>query len=193
VLLGAAMLASAVGDLKDALVIAIVVLLNAILGFFQEHRAEAALAALKNMLAPTARVRRASLVALIPAVDLVPGDILLLEAGDRIPADARVLHAHAAEVAEAALTGESHAVAKSPDAVPGESALAERRGMVFKNTVVTRGRIEALVVATGMHTEMGKIAGLLAEAAESNRRRLCNCSSTNSANAWPPSPALSSV
>ncbi len=167
VLLGAAMLASAVGDLKDALVIAIVVLLNAILGFFQEHRAEAALAALKNMLAPTARVRRAGLVAVIPAVDLVPGDFLLLEAGDRIPADARVLHAHAAEVAEAALTGESHAVAKSPDAVPGESALAERRGMVFMNTVVTRGRIEALVVATGMHTEMGKIAGLLAEAAES--------------------------
>ena len=91
VLLGAALLAGAVGDLKDALVIAIVVLLNAALGFFQEYRAEAALAALKNMLAPTARVRRDGIAALIPAVDLVPGDILLLEAGDRIPADARVL------------------------------------------------------------------------------------------------------
>ncbi|MDO8933785.1 MAG: HAD-IC family P-type ATPase, partial [Rhodocyclaceae bacterium] len=167
VLLGAAVLAGAVGELKDSIVIAIVVLLNATLGFYQEHRAEAALAALKNMLAPIARVRRDGHVALIPAVDLVPGDILLLEAGDRIPADARVLHAHAAEVAEAALTGESHAVAKSPEAVDEKSALAERRGMVFMNTVVTRGRIEAVVVATGMATEMGKIAGLLAEAAES--------------------------
>jgi Ca2+-transporting ATPase len=167
VLLGAAVLAGAVGDLKDAAVIAIVILLNAALGFFQEHRAEAALAALKNMLAPVARVRRDGLVVQIPAVDLVPGDILLLEAGDRIPADARVLHAHSAEVAEAALTGESHAVAKSPEAVDEKSALAERRSMVFMNTVVTRGRVEAIVTATGMHTEMGKIAGLLAEAAES--------------------------
>ncbi|MDP1651388.1 MAG: HAD-IC family P-type ATPase [Rhodocyclaceae bacterium] len=166
VLIGAAVLAGAVGELKDAIIIAIVVLLNATLGFYQEHRAEAALAALKNMLAPIARVRRDGHVTLIPAVDLVPGDILLLEAGDRIPADARVLHAHAAEVAEAALTGESHAVAKSPEPVDEKSALAERRGMVFMNTVVTRGRIEAIVTATGMHTEMGKIAGLLAEAAE---------------------------
>ncbi len=167
VLLGAAVLAGAVGEIKDALVIVIVVLLNATLGFFQEHRAEAALAALKNMLAPVARVRRTARAALIPAVDLVPGDILLLEAGDRIPADARVLHAHSAEVAEAALTGESHAVAKHPQAVDEKSALAERRSMVFMNTVVTRGRIEAIVTATGMGTEMGKIAGLLAEAAES--------------------------
>ena len=167
VLLGAAALAGAVGDLKDALVIAIVVLLNASLGFFQEHRAEAALAALKNMLAPTARVRRNGRVEQLPAVDLVPGDVLLLEAGDRIPADARVLDAHSAEVAEAALTGESHAVAKHPAAVDAKAALAERYSMVFMNTVVTRGRIEAVVTATGMATEMGKIAGLLAEAAES--------------------------
>ncbi len=124
VLLGAAVLAGAVGDLKDALVIAIVMLLKA------------TLAALKNMLAPIARVRRDGRVAQIPAVDLVPGDLLLLEAGDRIPADARVLHAHSAEVAEAALTGESHAVAKSPEAVPEKSAPAERRGMVFMNYVL---------------------------------------------------------
>jgi len=167
VLLGAAVLAGMVGDLTDAVVIAVVVLFNAMLGFFQEHRAEAALAALKNMLAANARVRREGLVALIPAVDLVPGDILLLEAGDRIPADARVLQAHSAEVAEAALTGESHAVAKNPQAVPETSALALRRSMVYMNIVVARGRIEAVVTATGMHTEMGNIAGLLAEAAES--------------------------
>ena len=167
ILLGAAVMAGLVGDLKDSVVIVIVVLLNASLGFFQEHRAENALAALKNMLAPTARVRRDGVVALVDAGELVPGDILLLEAGDRIPADARVLHAHGAEVAEAALTGESHAVAKSPAPVDEKSALAIRHNMVFMNTVVTRGRIEAVVVATGMATEMGRVAGLLAEAAES--------------------------
>lgn len=166
ILIGAAVLAGAIGDFKDAIVIAIVVLLNACLGFFQEHRAEAALAALKNMLAPTARVRRDGEVQQIEAVDLVPGDILLLEAGDRIPADARVLSAHSAEVAEAALTGESHAVAKMPDAVAESAVLAERHNMVFMNTVVTRGRLEAVVIATGMHTEMGRLAGLLAETAE---------------------------
>ena len=166
VLIGAALLAGVVGDLKDAIVIGIVVLLNATLGFFQEYRAEAALAALKNMLAPFARVRRAGHAALIPSVELVPGDILLIEAGDRIAADARVLHAHSAEVAEAALTGESHAVAKSAHSVDAGAPLAERHGMVFMNTVVTRGRIEAIVTATGMRTEMGRIAGLLEATAE---------------------------
>ena len=167
VLIGAAVLAGMVGDLKDAIVIAVVVLLNATLGFFQEHRAEAALAALKGMLAPAARVRRGSRPVVVPAEQLVPGDLLLLEAGDRIPADARVLSAHAAEVAEAALTGESHPVGKSPATVPVQSVLAERHSMVYMNTVVTRGRIEAMVCATGMQTEMGKLAGLLAETAES--------------------------
>ena len=166
ILLGAALLAGAIGELKDAAVIAIVVLLNATLGFFQEHRAEAALAALKNMLAPTARVRRDGEVHLIEAASLVPGDILLLEAGDRIPADARVLSAHSAEVAEAALTGESQAVAKLPEAVAVGAPLAERYDMVFMNTIVTRGRLEAVVTATGMHTEMGRLAGLLAATAE---------------------------
>jgi len=167
VLIGAAVVAGVLGDLKDAIVIAVVVLLNASLGFVQEHRAEAALAALKNMLAPVARVRRGARPALVPAEQLVPGDLLLLEAGDRIPADARVISAHAAEVAEAALTGESHPVGKTPAPVPVQSALAERRSMVYMNTVVTRGRIEAIVCTTGMHTEMGKLAGLLAETAES--------------------------
>ncbi len=166
ILLGAAVLAGAIGDLKDAIVIGVVVLLNASLGFFQEHRAEAALAALKNMLAPSARVRRGGAVQVVAADGLVPGDILLLEAGDRIPADARVLSAHSAEVAEAALTGESHAVAKSADPVPEKSALAERHCMLYMNTVVTRGRLEAVVTATGMGTEMGRLAGLLAETAE---------------------------
>ncbi len=166
ILIGAAVLAGTIGDLKDAIVIGVVVLLNATLGFFQEHRAEAALAALKNMLAPNARVRRDGTVQVVAADSLVPGDILLLEAGDRIPADARVLAAHGAEVAEAALTGESHAVVKHADPVPEKSALAERHCMLYMNTVVTRGRLEAVVTATGMGTEMGRLAGLLAETAE---------------------------
>ena len=166
ILIGAALLAGAIGDLKDAIVIGIVVLLNATLGFLQEHRAEAALAALKNMLAPSARVRRGGEIRQIEAAGLVPGDVMLLEAGDRVPADARVIVAHSAEVAEAALTGESHAVAKLADLLPESAVLAERHNMVYMNTVVTRGRLEAVVTATGMHTEMGRLAGLLADTAE---------------------------
>jgi P-type Ca2+ transporter type 2C len=168
VLLGAVVLAAAIGDLKDAVVILIVVVFNAALGFYQEHRAEATLAALKQMLAQHARVRRGGRVLEIPAEELVPGDLVLLEAGDRIPADGRVLVSHNAEVAEAALTGESHAVGKHAGALPpGEHALAERINMVFMNTVITRGRLELVVTATGMGTEMGRISGLLDAAQES--------------------------
>ena len=165
VLIGAALLAGAIGDVKDAVVILIVVAFNAGLGFYQEHRAEATLAALKKMLAQNARVRRNGQVLQIAAQDLVPGDVLLLEAGDRVAADGRVLSAHNAEVAEAALTGESHAVGKhAQDLAPGDHPLAERFNMAYMNTVVTRGRMELLVSATGMDTEMGRITGLLAEA-----------------------------
>ena len=165
VLIGAAALAGAIGDLKDAVVILIVVLFNAVLGFWQEHRAEATLAALKKMLAPVARVRRAAGVEEIPAAQLVPGDMVLLEAGDRVPADGRLLVVHSVEVDEAALTGESHAVAKdAARVVAAEAPLAERVNMAYMNTVVTRGRAEMLVTATGMATEMGRLSGMLAEA-----------------------------
>jgi Ca2+-transporting ATPase len=168
VLIGAAALAGAIGDIKDALVILVVVVFNACLGFYQEYRAEATLAALKKMLAQYARVRRGGEVLEIAAEDLVPGDIVLLEAGDRIPADARVLVSHNVEVAEAALTGESQAVGKHTDVLaPGAHPLAERYNMIFMNTVVTRGRVEVLVTATGMDTEMGRITGLLEAAQES--------------------------
>lgn len=167
VLLGAAALAGAIGDIKDTVVILMVVVFNACLGFYQEHRAEATLAALRKMLAQHARVRRGGQAREIPAEHLVPGDILLLEAGDRVPADGRVVAAHNAEVAEAALTGESQAVGKHAEALPpGEHPLAERANMVFMNTVVTRGRLEVLVSATGMETEMGRITGLLETAQE---------------------------
>ncbi len=167
VLIAAAALAGFVGHVGDAAAILVVILLNAMLGYYQEHRAEAALAALRQMLAPNARVRRDGRSTLVDATEVVPGDLLLIEAGDRIAADARVLASHAGEVAEASLTGEAQPVAKHPDAVAADAPLAERTGMVYMNTVVTRGRIEALVTATGMRTEMGRLAGMLAETAES--------------------------
>ena len=169
VLLFAAVLAWAVGDLKDAVVILLVVVFNAALGFYQEHRAEQTLAALKNMLAASARVRRAGQIVELDAALLVPGDIVLLEAGDRIPADGRLLAAHALEVDEAALTGESHAVGKSTAALAAaDLPLGDRLNMLYMNTVVTRGRAEMLVTATGMVTEMGKLAGMIAAAPESD-------------------------
>jgi len=165
VLIGAAALAGAIGDLKDAVVILIVVLFNALLGFWQEHRAEATLAALKKMLSPVARVRRNGRVEEIPATQLVPGDIVPLEAGDRVPADGRLVVTHSVEIDEAVLTGESHPVSKDAAAtVPETAPLAERLNMAFMNTVVTRGRAELLVTGTGMATEMGRLSDMLAEA-----------------------------
>ena len=165
VLLAAAVLAGAIGDLKDAVVILVVVVLNALLGFWQENRAEATLAALKKMLSPEARVRRAGRVAVVPAAGLVPGDVVLLEAGDRVPADGRLLLTHGVEIEEAALTGESQPAAKDAAAVVAiDAPLAERPNMAYMNTVVTRGRAELLVTATGMATEMGRLTGMLEEA-----------------------------
>jgi Ca2+-transporting ATPase len=167
VLLIAAALAWAIGDIKDAAVILLVVVFNAILGFSQEHRAERTLSALKNMLAARARVRRAGHMMDVDAALLVPGDVVLLEAGDRVPADGRLLAAHNLEVEEATLTGESHAVGKGVETLHASSpALGDRLNMLYMNTVVTRGRAEMLVTATGMMTEMGQLAGLIAQAKE---------------------------
>ncbi|HYQ91124.1 MAG TPA: HAD-IC family P-type ATPase, partial [Candidatus Competibacteraceae bacterium] len=167
ILILAAGVAFVVGDLKDTIVILVVVVFNAILGFYQEHRAEQSLATLKNMLALHAKVRRDGSKHEIAADTLVPGDVVLLETGDRIPADGRLLECHQLEIDEAALTGESHAVAKQADPLSDPDAvLAERINLVFMNTVVTRGRAEYLVTATGMNTEMGRIAGLMETAPE---------------------------
>ncbi|NMF87468.1 cation-translocating P-type ATPase [Aromatoleum petrolei] len=166
VLIFAAALAWAIGELKDALVILTVVVLNASLGFWQEHRAERTLSALKDMLAARARVRRDGRQMEVDATSLVPGDVVLLEAGDRVPADGRLLAAHNLEVDEAALTGESQAVGKITDTLDTpELALGDRVNMLYMNTVVTRGRAEMLVVTTGMATEMGKLAGMIASTA----------------------------
>jgi Ca2+-transporting ATPase len=167
VLVGATGLAWAVGDVKDAIVILIVVLVNALLGLFQEYRAEQSLAALKKMLAPEAEVRREGKSRMIAAIALVPGDLVLLDAGDRVPADGRVVAAHALEVDESSLTGESHTVGKQPDVLDdAQLPLAERSNMLYMNTTVTRGRAEMLVTATGVATEMGRLATLLALAEE---------------------------
>ncbi|MES5824816.1 HAD-IC family P-type ATPase [Streptomyces sp. RG80] len=160
ILLIAAVVAGAIGDIKDALVITVVLQINAVLGYLQERRAERSLEALRRMLVPTARVRRDGEERVVEAAGLVPGDVVVLEAGDRVPADGRLVVAESVEVAEAALTGESQPVAKST-AATGAVPLAERTGMLFMNTAVTRGRAEMIVTATGMRTELGSIAEAL--------------------------------
>ncbi|MER5505288.1 cation-translocating P-type ATPase [Streptomyces sp. NPDC002766] len=164
ILIAAAVVAGIIGDIRDAVVIAIVLLINATLGYLQERRAERSLEALRQMLVPTARVRRDGRVREVPARTLVPGDTVLLEAGDRVPADGRLVVAASVEAAEAALTGESQPVAKTtaPSAADdGAVPVAERTGMLFMNTALTRGRAEMIVTATGMRTEVGAIAEAL--------------------------------
>lgn len=167
VLMIGAGLAASIGNYKDASVILSVVILNAILGFYQEYRAEKSLSALKKMLAPQARVRRGGKVMEIPAEQLVPGDIVILEAGDRIPADGRLFVAPSLEINESTLTGESQPVMKQAiQGLPEDTPLAERANMAYMNTIVTRGRAEMFVVETGIHTEMGRLSKLLAATAD---------------------------
>ncbi|PPK75209.1 Ca2+-transporting ATPase [Methylobacter tundripaludum] len=165
VLLVAAVMAAIIGDLTDGVVILVVVSINALLGFYQEFQAEKSLAALKNMLALQAEVRRDGHIVQLPADQLVPGDIVILEPGDKIPADGRIISCQTLEVDESALTGESVPVAKQHQAFESATMLlAERSNMLYMNNAVTRGRAEMVVTATGMDTEIGKLAGLLAEA-----------------------------
>ena len=170
ILLVAAVVAGIIGDVKDALVIAVVLLVNATIGYLQERRAEHSLEALRLMLVPTARVRRDGQVKVTAAGALVPGDVVLLEAGDRVPADGRLMIAASVEAAEAVLTGESRPVAKTaaPSTAGGDEPLpvAERTGMLFMNTALTRGRAEMVVTATGMGTEVGTIAEALRTGSE---------------------------
>ncbi len=172
ILLGAAVVSAAVGDLKDPIVIGIVLLLNAIMGFVQENRADDALSALKSMLETIVRVRRDGEVKEVPGRDLVPGDVVLLEAGDRIPADGRFIVTASTSVDESTLTGESVPVDKQDEVVTaGEHGstdvpLAERFNLGYMNTTLVRGRAELVVTETGMRTEVGRLAGLLGAADE---------------------------
>jgi P-type Ca2+ transporter type 2C len=145
----------------EALAILAVVLFNAIMGFLQESRAESAVAALNQMTAAQAQVLRDGSRVKVAATELVPGDVLVIEEGDTIAADARVFEAVSLQTAEAALTGESMPVSKNVEPIAEQVGLGDRHNMVFSGTNVTYGRGRAVVVATGMATEMGKIAGLL--------------------------------
>ncbi|HEX6994482.1 MAG TPA: cation-translocating P-type ATPase [Gammaproteobacteria bacterium] len=150
----------------EALAIFAIVLLNAFMGYVQQARAEQSLAALRRMSAATATVLRGGERRSIPATELVPGDIVLLEEGDTIPADGRLIQSTSLTVSEAALTGESEAVEKDTAPLAAEAVVGDRRNMVWSGTAVTYGRGRAVVTATGMQTEMGRIAGLLKETPE---------------------------
>lgn len=161
-LLVAALVSGAIGELKDACVILIIVILNSLIGFIQEYRAEKALAALTQMAAPFATVLRNGKLTKIPADHLVPGDLLYIQAGTIVPADLRLTDAHTLKVDEAALTGESVPVEKNTKTPDSDlSSISDRYNMAFRGTQVTYGRGCGFVTATGMHTEMGKIAHLL--------------------------------
>ncbi|HEY6506291.1 MAG TPA: cation-translocating P-type ATPase [Chitinophagaceae bacterium] len=162
VLVAAAIVSGLAGDITDTIIILIIVLLNAILGFTQEYQAEKAIGALKKMASLQAHVLRDGSVAVVPSSELVPGDIILLEAGNIIPADARLLETYNFRIDESTLTGESVPADKTAEIITGtELPLGDRNNMAYKTTLVTNGRAKAIVVETGMRTEVGKIAGML--------------------------------
>jgi Ca2+-transporting ATPase len=162
ILLVATLVSGLLGHALEAAVIAVIVLFAVLLGFVQEYRAERALEALREMAAPVGRALRDGVETSVPACELVPGDVVVLRAGDRVPADGRVTSAINLAVDEAALTGESAAVEKSPDRLASpDLAIGDRTNVVFAGTLVTRGRGQAVVVATGMATEFGQISRLV--------------------------------
>ena len=180
-LLGASVLSVVLGELLDAAAIGIIVIVNAVIGFLQEHRAERAVMALRSMTAPRARVMRDGHSVIIPANLIVPADILVLAAGDVAAADARLLTAHHLTTNEAPLTGESTPVEKSPEPTAPDTPLAERHDFVFMGTSIATGTGFGEVVATGMETELGRIAHLLVTAEDTVtplQRRLARVSQT---------------
>ncbi|MFN6018743.1 MAG: cation-translocating P-type ATPase [Verrucomicrobiota bacterium] len=169
----AAVVAGTLGEMLDAIAIFAIVLLNGVIGYYQEHKAEQSIAALRQMTAPLARVRRSGKSLIVPATQLVPGDALEVEAGDIVAADARLLKSVSLRCIEAALTGESEPVDKLASALDDtELPLGDRTNMLFKGTIVAAGQGTALVVATGMQTELGRIAGMIGQARACERTPL---------------------
>ncbi len=166
ILLGAALISLLLGEVSDAGVIAFIVLVNAAIGFYQEYRAERSVRALKKMVVASARVLRGGSESVIKAAGLVPGDIILLASGDKVPADARLLEANSLRVEEAMLTGESVAASKDTAPVADEKAqIGDRHNMLYMGTAVVSGRAKAAVTGTGTATEIGAIAGLMEDTA----------------------------
>lgn len=166
VLLVAAVISIGLGEPLDALVILAAVIVNVVVGYTQERKAENALAELRRFVQYQAKVLRDGEETIVPAEALVPGDVIHIKAGDRIPADARLLQSYEVEANEATLTGESQAVEKSVTDLPPGTVLAERKNMLYLGTALTQGDATAIVVATGRLTELGQIAGLLSEVHE---------------------------
>lgn len=165
ILVAAAIISGLLGEWADAVVILIIVILNAVIGIIQENKAENALNALKDLTKPSAKVVRAGKVLQISAEEVVPGDLLLLDAGDSVPADLRLIEAASLRSNESALTGESVPAEKDPAALKaGQVAIGDRKNMLFMGSTITSGRAKAVVVETGMKTQLGRIAQLLDEA-----------------------------
>ncbi|HIR85504.1 MAG TPA: cation-translocating P-type ATPase [Candidatus Galloscillospira excrementavium] len=162
ILIAAALISMATGEVESTIVIFAVLILNAVLGTVQHFKAEKSLESLKAMSAPSAKVIRDGRRQELPSHDIVPGDLVELEAGDMVVADGRILENYSLKVNESSLTGESEAVEKSPDAIPqAEVALGDRKDMVFSGSLVTYGRAVVVVTGTGMDTELGKVAALM--------------------------------
>ncbi|WP_425439007.1 cation-translocating P-type ATPase [Pisciglobus halotolerans] len=162
VLLIAAIISGTIGgEMADAIIILVVVIVNAVLGVFQENKAEEAIDALKKMASPMANVKRSGEIVQVKSGELVPGDVIIMEAGDVVPADIRLYNTNSLKVEEAALTGESVPVEKSLESVEAGAAIGDRTNMAFSSTNVTYGRGEGVVVSTGMNTEVGNIANML--------------------------------
>lgn len=173
ILLAAGAVSGILGETRDALAIFAIVILNAVIGFYQEYKAEQSITALKKLTAPQGKVRRSGHITTVPASSIVAGDVISLEAGDVVAADARLIAAASLKCIESALTGESEAVPKKLSILEsGDVPIGDRLNMVFMGTSIATGTAQAVVVTTGMNTELGRIAGLIEEGSEEEKTPL---------------------